>query len=435
MLATILLACAQSVFAAPQTLTLNLDDASHVVVSLNYSELEGLQNGNNIITFQDDRYPILDIAGATGFALQKVLVNGRSQEWWGNSWSETLTEDFAGAIIKVTTRELVTKTVTLDVTGAEFVERCYLNDESKYFVNDGISTYDFTSDKLKFSFTFSGNVDVKVWLDDEVQDVTYNVLSDSYTCSVTVTENATLRIDASENKIEPALMNISGVMGIRTIFVDGKLQSGLRDGERKIKLVGQDSSPVRINFMPGTQSSVSLAGVPCEIVDDSVEVTVHSGEELTVSTNVMAEEDRINAIADNPEDVTITTGAQGRVIPLVSGLNFLESTTPRYTVTFADNGKPHLVTVNGEENAQQDENDANVYFVYLTADYYNQLKIVTDASPIPNINVGISNVVDGRRDDGVVYNIFGVRVDCDPEHLEDLASGIYIVNGKKVIVK
>ncbi len=423
----------QTAFGATATLSLNLDDASHVVVSMNYSTLEGLHDGENIITFQDDRYPVLDIAASKGYAIEKVLVNGRQQSIIGGSWTETLTEDFAGVIIKVTTRELITRTVTLDVTGAEFIERCYINDEDRYKVSEGISTYDFTSDKVKFSFTFSGDADVKVWVNDEPQDVEYNVW-DTFTCEVSFTESGTLRIEATENMIKPAEMNITGVLGIRTLFVDYQLQTSLREGERVIKLVGEDKALLKVNFMPDVNPSLTLDGEPVVIENDAVEVTVLSGSTVEITTDIIAEEDKINAIADNPHEVKITTGAQDREIPLTAGLNILESSSPYFTITFADNGKPHLITVNGEETAQPDEDDPNVFKVYLNADYYNQLKLVTDASYLLDLGTGVKNLRETEKD-GAVYNIFGMRMDVSDSELHSLAPGIYIVNGKKRIVR
>lgn len=428
-----LLAWWQTGMAQECQLTLTIDNPDVVNVSINYNEIE-VGAGENIINFNADRYPIIDISSVRGYALDRVLVNGRQQSIIGGSWTETLTEDFEGAIIKVYTRELVKKTVTFDVTGVSLMERCIINGDREYDVVEGTSTYEFDADKAQFDFSFKGNAVVKAWLNDQPLDVTYYVQGDSYLVTATITENATLKIVATENQISPATLNITGSFGIRTLFIDEELQTYISDYERTIRLTNENAS-MKINLMPGATATVTVDGVNQPVANGSSVFAIHGGSSIQVVTDILPEEEVICVEVDNPEDVALTTGTQNKAVKLNAGLNKIEATSPRHTITFTDNGKPHLVTLNGQYIEPEADSDGNVYSVYLNASYYNQLKIVTNASyTVDNTQVGIDSIEAGRGD-GVIYNIHGMRVNSNLENLKSLPAGVYIVDGKKVIVK
>jgi hypothetical protein len=163
----------------------------------------------------------------------------------------------------------------------------------------------------------------------------------------------------------------------------------------------------------------------------STDVTVTEGMVITVTTGKIVR-DKTVTIYVNDKSLAATyfsfTRKDHLSIDIATGDN---------TVDFCDNDLPLLFSAYGHETCNVYVNNVLFSPLYANSTSY-QFDTVNDGDVIKimfNETTGVENIAADANATFDVYNLQGVRVARNVSNLNNLPAGIYIANGKKVVVK
>lgn len=156
---------------------------------------------------------------------------------------------------------------------------------------------------------------------------------------------------------------------------------------------------------------------------DGMSIKLYVTEPETYSVELVAEE------SASESDVTVLSNGIYTLSGWANATSYWQVLPETYfTITVPDD---YTVAVNGEAQEVTSEGEGLASYDYeFTADAVSGNEDAADFTIVITGTVGINSIESSISTDDVIYNLQGVRVNRD-----NLGKGIYIINGKKVMVK
>ncbi len=330
------IACSFQAFAAPYSVTVNVDDVNRVSVAVAGTTLDNIVNGDNVLNFPEQPYNQVTIKAKDGYVLKSVQrTNGTLESIYYLTECNIYTnEGDNNVVFTVTSGELVRDaSCTINVDDASATRVYFPNTNRTLTLENGEQTVQFSSElenNLNISSTDYSKPLYKVQLngsDATAQYGSYNLtLSDGDVvdiqakfpdkdCNITISvsegaeacfKSATLNGTAVENPLEGFTAKAGDNLYITYDYYGYKVESFIVNG-------------VPEQYIYGSYSTV--------VTDDlNIELTAHPYGNLSFTIDI-----------DNPAAVTFYRGYsyQGNVISLEAGVNTVEIPESDATLSWA----------------------------------------------------------------------------------------------------
>lgn len=429
-----MLICGLSSFAQTEdqvTLVLDIDNVNHVVVDKFGEEITGLVSGVNTLTVSP--WTSINIAAKDGYTLQSV-VNAAGEE-------QTITKQKTCSVfigeedetLKVTTAEVSNVNFTIIVDDASVVS---ISDAtwSRVSITDGTNKMSLSATQLPLGISSTTwQPFYKVTLDDE--EVPYN-----WGYSVNPSEGSVINIQTKYPDVD---------FNVTFDYVDetnSDFFCGVYVNSEPVDFANGFSAKAgskielffNTNLWYGTQEdndyplTVNLNGEVFQWFGSGSSFILSRDTEIQVAEASRKEAIEVQLTVDNVNALIVYSGSESNrdIIKMQPGANTIKVGADEAHIvieTAADEYKILSASVNDED---------------LDVPYYNYLDItrlkqgdkiaVTTNKPMS----GITEVT-ASESDVTVYSLSGVRLlnNVSASQLYKLPAGIYIVNGKKIVVK
>ena len=221
--------------------------------------------------------------------------------------------------------------------------------------------------------------------------------------------------------------------------------------KRKVLIDGTVAGEVQYNTVNGeimTEDMIAIYGVRSDLfvkwddrMDDTTIGNVISENAQYLSSNAVTKN---LTVSDFNMDYTFvgdykgaelygSTKTLGTAVKIPKGAYYLGYTKDKYPLGFyyssgKQNWVPYCAAILRKDNSSS-SSTAGSKDNYLNVDMYNTSEVEVTPTGIPTINIPVV------RTDNKVYNLNGQVVRTNAEDLNGLDKGIYIIGGKKIIIK
>lgn len=420
--------------ASAASFTLNIDDASHVTAKISSIFPLSLNNGSNTISITGGGMPI-SITTKAGYAIESVTYTKTPLQWKESSTSISFLAkaDFDGAVITIKTKADESQEIpkfTVNVDNAENVKLSYsgLFPPSITLVN-GTNVLDYHADFTRLNIQPQGEASISEIKVNGVVNTTWDARTNPF-----IQIKAKDVIDITTTLEKPvAVVNITytgeceGVIsGVKINGNETALSNPLNAKvDDKIELICDTDAFDNISVE--NDSDNPAFGIIGQMNKGVYSFTVTATKTtLNISATRVRHDVTVNIV--DPTHLTLYRGLRDggeEIADLKEGDNTVSFRVPQNTLDIAPKQGYILKSVL--------HNDAEK----LTADgiqpieirHGDKITIVTEQDP----SVGVNEIANEAAN-APVYNLQGIRV-ASRAALTSLPSGIYILNGKKVIIK
>ncbi len=410
--------------------TIKVDDPSKVsIYTNNTSRRLSLEEGENVVSFISSLESPLQISHANyGSSLYEISVNGTKQtvSQYGNYVSVA---DGDVVEVKANYPDVKNKVTFVYGEGAEgfitgvSVDNVAITDfENGFEAQCGsiISITGNTSDYKYESMTIGGSA----------------VQSFYGSTSFTLTEDTEVVVNAHKYGTLSFTVNVDDPANF-TLYKGYSYQNNpytLVEGANELE-ISENSTNIQFKANSGCYFTSIKANDEEKYYSSSsvTNITVTEGMVITVTTGKIVRDKTVTINIDDKSLATYNfslTRADRSSIDVVNGENKIEFCDADLPIYFAAYGQTYLkVTLNSTECSPVYAGGSSYQFDTLNdGDVININFIEEESSGVENIAADANATFD-------VYNLQGVRVARNVSNLNNLPAGIYIANGKKVVVK
>lgn len=429
-----MLLCILTSFAQSEdkvTLVLDIDNAEHVTIDMFGEEVTGLVSGENTISISP--WTSVNISAKEGFTLQSV-VNGAGDAL--NITNQRECSVFIGEEAEklvITTAEISTVNFTIIVDDASVVS---VSDAqwSAISISDGTNLLSLSETQLPIGITSTTwQPFYKVTLDDE--EVEYN-----WGYTVTPREGSVINIqtqypdidfEVTFDYVNPENSDFFCAVYVDNNPVDFKNGFSAKAGS-KISLYYNTGLWYNTNEDVDYPLTINLNGEEFQWFGSGSSFILSKDTEIQVAEASRKDAITVQLTVDNIEGLIVYRGSESTkdIVAMKPGANSItigEEDARIVVETASDEYKILAVTVN------DDEIDVNYYnYIELNRLKDGDVIILTTNKPM----TGLTEVY-APESVSAVYSISGVKVmdKATPLQMKNLPAGVYIVNGKKVVIK
>lgn len=412
-------------------LTLNVDDPARVQISIFGETVEGLNAGENEIMI--DPWSNIEISAVKGCVLKSVVnSDGENIEINSNKVSILITDEKTEETLTITSEKEGEVAFTIDVDRPDEVTVM----DSKYStitLSEGLNEMSMPQSDLPLiigSVQYGQDL-YSVTLDGVEQ--TYN-----YGYSVMPKEGSKIVIKA-EFPDEDCTLTFKEAEGAEGFFTD-ILINGESAGDFGNELTVRCGDNVSIYYNAAcwedntsdTPVIVTIDGKTPAWFGPGYSFVVKHNTTVAVEQAVKKPEITVNVTIDNPANVKVyrVSESYNDVLKLEKGANSITIPADEASLTIMtvdDNCSIEGVTVNGRPRTVEYSN----YFNLTGLEEGDEVGIFTTCT------TSVGNITSGKIQTGDVYSISGVKVmtGATPDDLTRLPKGIYIYNGKKLLIR
>lgn len=426
--------CLLSAFAQSDeqvTLVLNIDDIDHVSVDLFGEEVSDLKSGTNTLSVSPwtsvginakDGYILTSVANAAGEA--QPITNQKNCSVFIGDQNETIT---------ITTEKVSNINFTIIVDDASLVTISDAQWKS-VTVSDGSNQLSLGATQLPLGITSTKRQPFyKVTLDDE--EIPYN-----WGYSVTPREGSVINIqtkypdvdfNVTFDYVDEANNDFFCAVCVDDKPVDFANGFSAKAGS-KIALFYNTGLWYNTQEDPEFPLTVKLNGEEIQWFGPGNSFILSKDTEVQVAAASRKSTITVYLTVDNKDGVIVYRGSESNrdVVAMQPGKN---------AITIGeDDARIVIETANDDFkilNASVNDDD-----VYIDYDNYLELSSLKEGDSIfvgTNAQISAINEISAQNESVTIYSISGVRIldNASPVSFKNLPAGIYIVNGKKVLVK
>ncbi len=431
------------------TFFLDVDVASHVILTNNRNAVS-LNDGNNTVSYK--AWQNLRIAPAEGYAIESLTafdaagVQIANNLWWFNAADDSYSTSFSGYnydnyTFKVVTKEYTPQlsSVSVEINDSKAIKDGIYNvGNLSVTATDGISEIKYDSAKgNRFSLTLVRSVtEASVSLNGATQEGSFNGLGELvYGFTINPGDEISINASLEDPAFTLTLDNADAV--IATFPDESTILAGLIDGANHLKYSIGDVMTVKA---ADGYRIVAAEGLRYSSYTDSYSYTFKGGESGIVLSVTTEEYNPPTAILDiYIEDPSKVSRIVADVVTnkFIEGLNTVKVNLEKdrhcqivYRIDSADeisasvDGQPLKIEETWQFESEINDLEARSYLI-----------IIGKPGWMP-VEVGIDSVEE-QDDNFTVISLDGTVVcrDANRTALKSLHKGIYVVNGKKAIIR
>lgn len=298
------------------TVTVNIDDASHLVASANGSAVE-LVNGDNTFTFED--YYSMEFAAVDPWGIKSVenVTNGYQESVYNGRWYAYFNGNTSYRITTYNVDEARTATATVNVDDATKVRMVRAADYFEMNLQDGANTIKFNPETETYVTIVSRDYSVPLYevkQNGEVQQANYG----SY--NLTLADGDVIDVTANipdKDVIVTFSYNEGGEGCIGDVKVNGEPAADF-DGKTLVMKAGQ-----QLSFKKDIDYIINdfFVNGSSTYMYDSYSMTVMSDTELRFDARYDDDRVTLSLNVDDASHILARYSSTGSVIDLVNGDN------------------------------------------------------------------------------------------------------------------